>query len=99
MHASRVINGLGAIFTGLVLVIVLVTKFTHGAYLVVIAVPILVGLMGRSPGTTRASRTSLPDSPRHAGCRAASTPSSWCPTSTSPRYVPSPTPGRPDRPR
>ncbi len=46
MHASRVINGLGASLTGLVLVIVLVTKFTHGAYLVVIAVPILVGLMG-----------------------------------------------------
>lgn len=42
---SRVINGLGAVLTGLVLVIVLLTKFTHGAYLVVIAVPILFLIM------------------------------------------------------
>jgi amino acid transporter len=45
MHTSRIINALGAVMTGLVLVIVLATKFTHGAYLVVIAVPILYGLM------------------------------------------------------
>ena len=41
MHRSRVINAVGGVFTGLVLVIVLATKFTHGAYLVVIAVPLL----------------------------------------------------------
>ena len=46
IQASRVINALGATLTGLVLVIVLVTKFTHGAYLVVVAVPVLVALMG-----------------------------------------------------
>ncbi len=46
IHLSRAINGVGAVLTGLVLVIVLVTKFSHGAYLVVIAVPVLVGLMG-----------------------------------------------------
>ncbi|WP_346536746.1 hypothetical protein [Micromonospora sp. DPT] len=44
-HRSRVINALGGLLTGLVLVIVLATKFTHGAYLVVIAVPVLYGLM------------------------------------------------------
>ncbi len=45
VRLARVINAFGALFTGLVLVIVLVTKFTGGAYLVVIAVPLLVLLM------------------------------------------------------
>ena len=39
------INALGAAVTGLVLCIVLVTKFTHGAWLVVVAMPLLIGLM------------------------------------------------------
>jgi len=41
IHRSRVINAVGGCLTALVLVIVMVTKFTHGAYLVVIAVPLL----------------------------------------------------------
>ena len=41
IHRSRYINALGGCLTALVLVIVLVTKFTHGAYLVVIAIPLL----------------------------------------------------------
>jgi amino acid transporter len=41
IHRSRIINALGATFTGVVLVIVMATKFTHGAYLVVIAIPLL----------------------------------------------------------
>ena len=45
IHRSRVINGVGAVVTALVLVIVIVTKFTHGAWMVVIAVPVFVGLM------------------------------------------------------
>jgi amino acid transporter len=45
MHRSRIINAFGACFTGLVLVIVTVTKFTHGAYLVVIAIPVLFVMM------------------------------------------------------
>ena len=45
INVARVINGVGALLTGLVLVIVLVTKFTGGAYLVVVAVPLLVLLM------------------------------------------------------
>jgi amino acid transporter len=45
VHVSRLINAFGASLTGLVLVIVLITKFSGGAYLVVIAVPILVVLM------------------------------------------------------
>ena len=42
---SRAINAVGAGLTGLVLAIVTVTKFTHGAYLVLIAMPILYLLM------------------------------------------------------
>ncbi len=45
--AAAVVNGVGATATAVVLVIVLLTKFTHGAYLVVIAMPILVFLMLR----------------------------------------------------
>jgi hypothetical protein len=45
LNVARVINAVGALLTGLVLVIVLVTKFTGGAYLVVVAVPLLVLLM------------------------------------------------------
>jgi amino acid transporter len=42
---SRLINALGAVLTAVVLVVVLITKFTHGAYLVVIAIPVLYVLM------------------------------------------------------
>ena len=45
MQRSRLINGVGAVFTGLVLVVVLITKFTHGAYIVVLAMPALYLLM------------------------------------------------------
>ena len=37
MKRSRVINAIGLTFTGVVLVIVLISKFTHGAYLAIIA--------------------------------------------------------------
>jgi hypothetical protein len=42
---SRLINGFGASLSGVVLVIVVITKFTKGAYLVLIAMPILYALM------------------------------------------------------
>jgi amino acid transporter len=45
MRRSRVVNSIGLSATGTVLVIVLVTKFTHGAYLVLIAMPILFAIM------------------------------------------------------
>ncbi|MGQ4615581.1 amino acid permease [Nocardia sp. R7R-8] len=41
-HRARAINAFGACFTGIVLVVVMITKFTHGAYLVVFAIPVLV---------------------------------------------------------
>jgi amino acid transporter len=39
---SAIINGLGAVTTGIVLVIVTMTKFTHGAWIVIVAMPIIV---------------------------------------------------------
>ncbi|MFD7554846.1 APC family permease [Streptomyces sp. NPDC059533] len=47
IHRRRAINAVGAVLTALVLVIVLITKFTHGAWLVVIAMPVLFfGMLG-----------------------------------------------------
>jgi amino acid transporter len=37
MHRSRIINGLGMVVTGTVLVVVLITKFTHGAWIAILA--------------------------------------------------------------
>ncbi|MBA2768379.1 MAG: APC family permease [Sporichthyaceae bacterium] len=45
MQRSRIINATGASFTGLVLVIVTVTKFLLGAYIVLIAMPVLFLMM------------------------------------------------------
>src|SRR6202012_3344127 len=42
---SRSINGFGASLSGVVLIIVIITKFTKGAYLVLIAMPILYVVM------------------------------------------------------
>lgn len=41
IHRARLINGVGAVLTSVVLVVVLISKFTHGAWIVVIAMPIL----------------------------------------------------------
>ncbi len=45
MRRNRVINTIGFLLTGSVLVIVLVTKFTHGAWIVCVAMPLLCGGM------------------------------------------------------
>jgi amino acid transporter len=45
INRSRLINAVGAGFTAVVLLVVLVTKFTHGGYLVVIAMPALYAMM------------------------------------------------------
>ena len=53
------------VLTALVLVIVLVTKFTHGAWIVVIAMPVLFLLMKAHPPALRAGRAEL--GPRPGG--------------------------------
>ncbi|MFD0884335.1 APC family permease [Streptosporangium algeriense] len=45
MKRSRVINFFGAVMTGVVLVVVLLTKFTHGAWIVCVAMPTLFLIM------------------------------------------------------
>jgi len=45
MYTSRVINGIGFVMTGTVLIIVLATKFTHGAWIVCVMMPALYALM------------------------------------------------------
>jgi hypothetical protein len=45
IRRSRLINGFGASLSAIVLVIVVLTKFTKGAYLVLIAMPILYAIM------------------------------------------------------
>jgi len=47
VYRSRAINAFGAILTGAVLLIVTVTKFTHGAWLVFVIMPILYVVMLR----------------------------------------------------
>lgn len=45
MRRNRVINAVGLTITGIVLVLVLLTKFTHGAWIVCVAGPILFLMM------------------------------------------------------
>jgi amino acid transporter len=45
MRRSQIINTIGGSLTSIVLVIIVITKFTHGAYLVIVAMPILFVLM------------------------------------------------------
>ncbi len=40
--AKRLLNGLGATVTGIVLVILIITKFAEGAWIIVVAIPLLV---------------------------------------------------------
>src|SRR5207244_11360790 len=41
-RTSIVINGLGAIATSIVLVVLIMTKFVHGAWIVIVLIPTLV---------------------------------------------------------
>jgi amino acid transporter len=68
------INGFGATVTMIVLVIITITKFAHGAWMVVVAVPLLVWLLLRTQGTYRGELGELkvevsdrmaPPKPRH----------------------------------
>jgi amino acid transporter len=45
MIRSRAINGFGLVMTGCVLVVVLLTKFTHGAWIAIIAMAVLFVIM------------------------------------------------------
>ena len=68
------INGVGATVTMLVLIVITITKFTHGAWMVAVAVPLLAWLLLRTQGTYKGELGELevevshrlaPPKPRH----------------------------------
>ena len=84
--------------TGLVLVVVLITKFLHGAWLAIARHGRALRAHARHPAgtTTGAPRSSPLDEDDDAdAARAGCTRSSWSPRCTSRRCGPWPTPGRP----
>jgi amino acid transporter len=69
-----IVNSVGATVTLIVLVIITITKFTHGAWMVVVAVPLLVWLLLRTQRVyqgelgelqVEASQRMAPPKPRH----------------------------------
>src|SRR5215207_7012213 len=72
--SGTVINGVGAVVTAVALVVIIVGKFAEGAFIVVIAIPLLVWLLLRIQRTYRSEVTQLkveasqrlaPPKPRH----------------------------------
>ncbi len=62
MRRSRVINFVGGTLTTVVLAIIVVTKFTHGAWLVLLAMPVLIVLMqGINKHYSHVSEQLVPD--------------------------------------
>jgi len=73
-HYGVVVNGVGGLITSVVLVVIIVAKFTAGAWMVCVAVPLLVVLLLRTQKTYRsevaelkveASQRLAPPKPRH----------------------------------
>ncbi|PFG37912.1 amino acid/polyamine/organocation transporter (APC superfamily) [Georgenia soli] len=63
MRRSRVVNGFGLAMTGTVLVIVLITKFTHGAWIALLLMAVLYVVMNgvRRHYDTVAAKLAVPD--------------------------------------
>ncbi len=73
-HYGLLVNGIGCLVTSVVLVVIVVAKFTQGAWMVCLAVPLLVALLLRTQKTYRsevkelkveASQRLAPPKPRH----------------------------------
>jgi amino acid transporter len=73
-RSGVLINGIGAVVTGVALAVIVVGKFTEGAWMVVIAIPLLVWLLLRIQHTygrelaqlkVQASQRLAPPKPRH----------------------------------
>jgi amino acid transporter len=67
---SAIVNGVGAVTTGVVLVIVTITKFARGAWIVIVTIPVIVAFFqfvhrhySRVGRLLRAGRVSVADSP------------------------------------
>ena len=86
LRRKQLVNGTGAVATGVVFVIVLVTKFAAGAWIVVLAAPVIFMVMkaiaaslpagggGSSRGAVRRGAS------RSGACRRAGGPTCWRPT-------------------
>jgi amino acid transporter len=68
------VNGLGALVTFIVLCVIIITKFSHGAWMVVVAIPVILFLLDRTRRTYAAELAELkvevsqrlaPPKPRH----------------------------------
>ena len=73
-HYGLLINGFGALVTSVVLTVIVIAKFAEGAWMVVVAIPVLVALLLRTQTTYRtevsqlkveASHRLAPPKPRH----------------------------------
>jgi amino acid transporter len=73
-RSGTLINGVGAVVTGIALVVIVIGKFAEGAFIVVIAIPLLVWLLLRIQRTygrelaqlkVQASSRLAPPKPRH----------------------------------
>ena len=96
LRRKQAVNGLGAVATAVVFVIVLVTKFAQGAWIVVVAAPILFAAMKAIVAPLRAgSASSWPRRRPGWRCRGGSTPSSWSRTCSRRRCGRSRSPRRP----
>ena len=90
MYRARIINSIGVLGTGTVLVIVLLTKLTRGAWITLTIMALLYLVMNRIRRHYRRVSEEVAISDLHDArvCRPTSTPSSWPPVSTSPRCGP-----------
>ena len=101
VRRKQALNAAGAPRPALVFVIVLLTKFAQGAWIVVVAAPILFvgdegGRRPLPPGRPTSSRRRASGV---AAARRTSTPSCWSRTCSRRRCARSPSPRRPPRPR
>ena len=73
------VNAFGALLTAVVLIVVVSEKFVDGAYLVVILIPLLVGMMLFIKRSTPASSASSQSRPTSSSARRTARIASWCP--------------------
>ena len=83
MVRSRAINTVGACFTAVVLVIVLISKFASGAWIVVVAMPVIwLTMRGIHRHYDNVTVELTPPRTSPSPSRPATGPSSWCPSCT-----------------
>lgn len=92
LHRRRSISALGCAVTGLVLVVVLISKFTQGAWITLLAMAAWFALMKQSIATTSVFATSWWSPTRTRRCPPACTLWCWSRGCTSPPCVPCPMP-------